>query len=149
LLAGITGLWLVWSVCAYPLFNDSSSAAGIMRRAREMAGADSEIGLVAWKEQNLLMAQGPVRDFGFRERWDRQYVEAAQWLAESPARRRIFILDQAMDAAGACVDRAKAQRVGQSNRREWFLLGADALVQGCVPPPPASAAAAGTDDADP
>ncbi len=149
LLAGIASLWLVWSVCAYPLFNDSSSAAGIMRRAREMAGADSEIGLVAWKEQNLLMAQGPVRDFGFRERWDRQYVEAAQWLAESPARRRIFILDQAMDAAGACVDRAKAQRVGQSNRREWFLLGADALVRGCVPPPPASPAAAGTDDADP
>ncbi|HEU4665501.1 MAG TPA: glycosyltransferase family 39 protein [Dokdonella sp.] len=149
LLAGIAGLWLVWSVCAYPLLNDSSSSVGIMRRAREMAGADSVIGLVAWKEQNLLMAQGPVRDFGFRERWDRQFVEAARWLAEAPAQRRIFILDRAIDAAGACVDRSKARHVGHANRREWFLLDADAIVSGCVPAAPHAADAADADDADP
>ncbi|HEY6940460.1 MAG TPA: glycosyltransferase family 39 protein [Dokdonella sp.] len=148
LLAGIAGLWLVWSSCAYPVLNDSSSSAGIMRRAREMAGTGSEIGLVAWKEQNLLMAQGPVRDFGFRERWDRQFVEAARWLGESPAQRRIFILDRAMDAAGACVDRSKARRVGHANRREWFLLDADAVVPGCVPGAPSATGAADADDAD-
>ncbi|MGN6521528.1 MAG: ArnT family glycosyltransferase [Dokdonella sp.] len=147
LLAGIAGLWIAWGACAYPLLNDSSSAAGVMRRAREMAGADVEIGLVAWKEQNLLMAVGPVRDFGFRAPRDRQFVEAARWLAEAPAQRRIFILDQAMDAAGACVDRAKARRVGQANRREWFLLDEQAIVPGCMPSPPASADDA--DDADP
>jgi 4-amino-4-deoxy-L-arabinose transferase-like glycosyltransferase len=150
LLAGVTALWLVWSVCAYPLLNDSSSAAGIMHRAREMAGADAEIGLVAWKEQNLLMAEGPVRDFGFREHWDRQYVAAAHWLLEAPAQRRVFILDQAMDAAGACVDRSKAHAVGHANRRDWFLLEADAIVPGCTPQPRAATRAVDAgDDADP
>ena len=142
LLAGIGALWLVWSLWAYPLLNDSSSAAGVMRRARELAGADSEIGLVAWKEQNLLMAQGPVHDFGFRQPWNRQYADAVHWLAEAPARRRIFILEQAIDGAGACLDHAKVTRVGNANRREWYLFGADALVPGCVP----SATPAGTDE---
>ena len=50
LLAGLAAMWLVWSLWAYPLLNDSSSAAGVMRRARQMAGANDEIGLVAWRE---------------------------------------------------------------------------------------------------
>jgi 4-amino-4-deoxy-L-arabinose transferase-like glycosyltransferase len=130
LLAGITTLWLIWSLWSYPLLNDASSAAGIMRRARELVGADTEIGLVAWKEQNLLMAIGPVRDFGFNLGWDRQYAQAVRWQAEAPALRRIFILDEAM---GACVDKAKAVHVGHANRREWWLFGADAVVPQCTP----------------
>ena len=132
LLAGIAALWLIWSFWTYPLLNDSSSAAGVMRRARALAGADTEIGLVAWKEQNLLMAQGPVRDFGFLLHWPQQFAQAVAWQAESPQTRRIFILDEAM---GACVDRAKATRVGRSNRREWWLFGADAVVADCVVQP--------------
>jgi len=147
LLAGIGALWLVWSLWAYPLLNDSSSAAGVMRHARELAGSDSEIGLVAWKEQNLLMAQGPVRDFGFRLPRDQQYAAAVRWLAEAPAHRRIFILEQAMDAAGSCLDRTKAMRVGNANRREWYLFGADAVVPGCVPN--AASPAANDEDNDP
>lgn len=147
LLAGIGVLWLVWSLWAYPLLNDSSSAAGVMRHARELAGSDSEIGLVAWKEQNLLMAQGPVRDFGFRLPRDQQYAAAVRWLAEAPSHRRIFILEQAMDAAGSCLDRTKAMRVGNANRREWYLFGADAVVPGCVPT--AASPAANDEDNDP
>ncbi len=55
LLASLAALWLVWSFWSYPLLNDSSSAKGVMHKARELAGPDKEIGLVAWKEQNLLM----------------------------------------------------------------------------------------------
>jgi hypothetical protein len=140
LLAGIAALWVIWSVWSYPLLNDSSSAAGVMRRARELAGPTAEIGMVAWKEQNLLMAQGPVRDFGFMLSWDRQYAEAVQWLGENPQQRRLFILE---DAMGQCVDKGKAQRVGHANRREWWLFGADAVVAGCTPPNPKD------EDADP
>ncbi|GAA0724202.1 glycosyltransferase family 39 protein [Dokdonella soli] len=130
LLGGIGALWLIVSLWAYPLLNDSSSAAGIMRHAREVAGPDTEIGLVAWKEQNLLMAVGPVREFGFNLTWDKQYADAVRWQAEAPARRRIFILE---DAMGECVDKSKAIHVGHANRREWWMAGADALVRGCVP----------------
>ena len=133
LLAGIAAFWFVWSFWAYPLLNDSSSSAGVMRRAREIAGADTQIGLVAWKEQNLLMAEGPVQDFGFNLAWNKQFTAAVAWLAEKPYRRRIFILDEAM---GDCVDKAKAQRIGEANRREWWLFGEDAVVQGCTPATP-------------
>jgi 4-amino-4-deoxy-L-arabinose transferase-like glycosyltransferase len=130
LLAGLAVLWLIWSFVSYPLLNDSSSAAGTMRRAREVAGAQTEIGLVGWKEQNLLMLEGPRKDFGFVLGWNRQYQEAVQWLAENPAQRRVFILD---DAMGDCVDLSKATRVGEANRREWWLFGMEAVVPGCVP----------------
>lgn len=142
LLAGIGLLWIIWSVWSYPLLNDSSSAAGVMRHAREEAGPGRTIGLVAWKEQNLLMADGPVRDFGFLLSWDKQYVEAVQWLQQDPQQRRIFILEEAM---GDCVDRSKANRLGHANRREWWLFGADAVVAGCTPPNPKEEA----DPADP
>jgi 4-amino-4-deoxy-L-arabinose transferase-like glycosyltransferase len=131
LLAGITALWFIWSLWAYPLLNDSSSAAGVMQRARAVAGPETEIGLVAWKEQNLLMLDGPRRDFGFDAPWSDQYVAATRWLAEAPAQRRVFILAEAM---GTCVDRGVATLLGNANRREWWLFGADAVVPGCVPP---------------
>ena len=130
LLAGICALWVIWSVWAYPLLNDSSSSAGVMRRARELAGPAVEIGLVAWKEQNLLMASGPVREFGFKLAWEQQYAEAVRWQAQAPAGRRLFMLD---DAMGDCVDKSKAIRVGHANRRDWWLFGADAVRPGCVP----------------
>ena len=130
LLGGLAALWLVWSFWSYPLLNDSSSARGVMNRARALAGAQAEIGLVGWREQNLLMATGPVRDFGFRQPRDRQYVEAVQWQAQAPEQRWVFILSEAM---GQCVDRARAQRVGEANRRQWWLFRADAVVAGCVP----------------
>ncbi|MDR2011503.1 MAG: glycosyltransferase family 39 protein [Rhodanobacter sp.] len=130
LLAGIAALWIIISVWAYPLLNDGSSAKGIMRHARELAGVDTEIGLVAWKEQNLLMAEGPVHEFGFNLPWNRQYADAVHWLSAAPVQRRLFIL---ADAMGDCVDRTKAIRVGLANRREWWLVGADAVVLGCAP----------------
>jgi 4-amino-4-deoxy-L-arabinose transferase-like glycosyltransferase len=130
LLGGLAGLWLIFSVWAYPLLNDSNSAAGVMRHARELAGADVTLGLVAWKEQNLLMAEGPVREFGFVKPWPQQYTEAVQWLSERPTKRAVFILEAAM---GDCVDRNRAVRVGRANRRDWWLFRADAVIPGCVP----------------
>jgi len=130
LLGGIAVLWLVWSFWTGPLLNDSSSAAGLMRNARALAGPDIEIGMVAWKEQNLLMADGLVREFGFNADWSRQYADAVHWLEEAPQHRRVFILE---DAMGECVDKSKATHVGHANRREWWLFGADAVVPGCVP----------------
>jgi len=130
LLGALAGLWLIWSFVSYPLLNDSSSAAGVMRYARQLAGNDTEIGLVAWKEQNRLMLSGPARDFGFGVPWPEQYRRAVAWLAEKPGQRRVFILE---DAMGDCVDRNKASKLGAANRREWWLFGQNAVVAGCVP----------------
>jgi hypothetical protein len=92
--------------------------------------AEAELGLFAWKEQNLLMADRRARDFGFSEPWPVQFVAARRWQDEAPARRRIFILENAM---GDCVDKSRAIDVGRANRREWEVFGADAAIPGCVP----------------
>jgi 4-amino-4-deoxy-L-arabinose transferase-like glycosyltransferase len=130
LLAGLAGLWLVYSFGAYPVLNDSNSAAGVMRRTGEIIGADGELGLVAWKEQNLLLADRPARDFGFLVPWDQQFAQATQWQAQAPNTRWIFIPEDAMDK---CVERSRATEVGKANGRDWWVFRAEAVVPGCVP----------------
>ena len=130
LLAGLASMWLIWSFWAYPILNDSSSAAGVMRHAGELIGPDAELGMVAWKEQNLLHADRHATDFGFGRPWPQQLALGAAWLREAPQKRWLFILDEAM---GACVDKAKGTYVGHANRREWWLIRADALRPDCDP----------------
>ncbi|MBS0193582.1 MAG: glycosyltransferase family 39 protein [Proteobacteria bacterium] len=130
LLAGLCVLWTGWSLCAYPLLNDSSSAAGIMRDAGRIIGPDAQLGLVGWREQNLLMADRPATDFGFSAPTAQQFARSTQWQQAAPDRRWVFAID---DALGACVDRAKARRVGEANRRVWWVYRADAVIPGCVP----------------
>jgi hypothetical protein len=95
-----------------------------------MIGPDAELGLVGWREQNLLMADRPARDFGFKASTAQQFALASQWQAQAPAKRWVFAID---DAIGTCVDRTKAQRVGIANRRAWWVYLADAVIPGCVP----------------
>ena len=139
LLAGLLGMWLVWSFAAWPLMNGERSARDVMQRAGQLVGPEAEIGMVAWKEQNLLMADRPMRDFGFKKPWPEQFAAAVQWQAGDPAHRWIFALDQAM---GECVERARAIEVGHANRRDWWLFRADAVVPGCTP-------GGGEDDGEP
>jgi 4-amino-4-deoxy-L-arabinose transferase-like glycosyltransferase len=127
---GMAAMWLVWSVWAYPILNDSSSAAGLMQEVRERLPAGDQLGMVAWKEQNLLMLDRPAADFGFTRPWHDQYAAAVKWQAEDPAHRWLFALDGVM---GQCVDRDKAVSLGHANRREWWMFKADAVILGCLP----------------
>ena len=141
--SGMTVMWLVWSLWAYPLLNDSSSAAGVMQEVRDRLAPGDELGLVAWKEQNLLMLDRPAMDFGFSRPWHEQYVAAVQWQAQDPAHRWLFVLDPVL---GHCVDRSKAVSLGHANRREWWMFKADAVTPGCVPDDSVDGAAASADD---
>lgn len=134
-------LWGLYGLWGYPMLNGDRSARDIMARARAIAGPEATIGLLAWKEQNLLMAQGPVAEFGFLEPWPQQYGDAIAWLRQAPTQRWVFSLDEAM---GSCVDRHRATYVGHANRREWWMFRIDAVRPGCVPP---SGLDQGADDA--
>ncbi len=123
-------LWAVYGLGAYPLLNGERSARDVMVQARLVAGPTATIGLVAWKEQNLLMVTGPVTEFGFLQPWPQQFAQATAWLRADPARRWVFSLDEAM---GACVDRQRAHHVGHANRRDWWMFQADAVIPGCTP----------------
>jgi 4-amino-4-deoxy-L-arabinose transferase-like glycosyltransferase len=128
LFAGV--LWAVYGLWGYPMLNGDRSARDVMMQARAIAGPGASIGLLAWKEQNLLMAQGPVTEFGFLKPWPQQYADAIAWLRQDPARRWIFSLDEAM---GHCVDRRRATHVGHANRREWWMFQIGAVAPGCIP----------------
>jgi 4-amino-4-deoxy-L-arabinose transferase-like glycosyltransferase len=128
LLAGLAGMWLLWSLWAYPVLNDSSSAAGVMRRTAAVIGPDAQLGLVAWKEQNLLMADRPAAEFGFLEPRHTQLARAIRWQEAAPGKRWVFVLAAAL---APCIDRDKAVYVGHANRREWWLFRSDAVAPSC------------------
>ncbi len=124
----LAGIWLLWGFVAYPVLNDSTSAAKIMRNAGEVAGPGAEIGLVGWKEQNLLLADREVSEFGFKKPKSQQLAEAIRWQEAKPETRWVFILDQVLVP---CIDRDKAIVVGHANRREWLMFRSDAVMPAC------------------
>jgi 4-amino-4-deoxy-L-arabinose transferase-like glycosyltransferase len=128
--AALVLLWCGYGFIVHPVLDASSSARGLMQRARELAGPATVLGLVDWKEQNLLQAVGPVEEFGFRASEDVQLARGLRWLREQP-RQRLLLAQNT--AALACVDFAAgdARRVARANRRDWWLLGPDA-VAGCA-----------------
>lgn len=123
-------LWPLYGSWGYPLLNGDRSSLDVMHAARVAAGPGTTIGLVAWKEQNLLMAQGPVTEFGFLQPWYKQYSAALHWLQADPTHRRVFIRQQAM---GHCIRHKQATKLGHANEYNWWLFGLDAVISGCLP----------------
>ncbi|HLT43380.1 MAG TPA: glycosyltransferase family 39 protein, partial [Luteimonas sp.] len=123
----LAGLWVAYGLVGYPLLNDSSSARGLMRDAGARIGPDAQLGLVAWREQNLLMADRNVATFGFSKPPQEQMRLGIAWQQQEPALRWLLVQDIAMLP---CVDRARAQALDSANRRGWWLLPA-AATAGC------------------
>ncbi|MEE9891451.1 MAG: glycosyltransferase family 39 protein [Stenotrophomonas geniculata] len=130
LVATLAGVWVLYSLVGYPVLNDSSSARGLMREVSARIGPQAELGLVAWKEQNLLMADRPAATFGFEARWHQQLQAAVRWQRLVPQHRWLLVNEDAMQA---CIDRAQAEMAGISNRRRWWLVPADAVAGTCRP----------------
>ncbi|WP_242112690.1 ArnT family glycosyltransferase [Luteimonas aquatica] len=142
LLATLAGLWVAVGLFVQPLLNDSSSARGLMREVGARIGPDAELGLVAWREQNLLMADRPATTFGFKVPFDEQMRRGLAWQAQAGAAPRWLLAQEV--ALDECVDRTRALHLGVGNRRSWWLLPAQARIAGCVST--RHAAPAGPDD---
>ena len=127
MLASLAGLWVIFGLVGYPLLTDSSSSAALMREAGRTIGPDAQLGLVAWREQNLLMVDRPAATFGFKAEPAEQMRRAIAWQHQAPASRWLLVQDIAMLP---CVDPANARHLGGANRREWWLLPARATM-GC------------------
>ena len=123
LVAMLATLWVLYSLVGAPLLNDGSSSRGLMRAVGTTIGPDAQLGLVGWREQQLLMADRPAQDFGFKRDVKLQFADALAWQRESPAARWLLVEGGAMPA---CVDKAQARDMGNANRRQWWLLGVGA-----------------------
>jgi 4-amino-4-deoxy-L-arabinose transferase-like glycosyltransferase len=124
-------LWLVYGLGLMPAIDASSSARDLMRAVGRRIGPGAELGMIAWREQNLLQADRAVVDFGFKQPLHAQWREAAAWAAQAPRQRWLFVLDEALSP---CVDRGTSVAIGRSNRRDWWLVPGTALARDCVTP---------------
>ncbi|HFF5945278.1 TPA: dolichyl-phosphate-mannose--protein mannosyltransferase, partial [Stenotrophomonas maltophilia] len=68
--------------------------------------------------------------FGFEARWHQQLQAAVRWQRLVPQQRWLLVNEDAMQA---CIDRARAEMAGISNRRRWWLVPADAVAGDCRP----------------
>lgn len=121
-------LWCVYGVLLLPAVDPYASAYDLMQRAGERIGPQAELGLLAWREQNLLQADRPAREFGFKRPWDLQWRDAGRWLAAAPHARWLLVLDTAMSP---CVDTTQVIDIGMSNRNRWQLVPGTAWSSDC------------------
>ncbi|QJD67048.1 glycosyltransferase family 39 protein [Xanthomonas campestris pv. badrii] len=121
-------LWMVHGLGLMPALDPYSSSARLMQRVGQRIGPDAELGMLAWREQNLLQADRPVTDFGFKASWQAQWAKAGPWLAQAPEKRWLFVLKQAVPA---CIDPAQRIDIGESNRNQWQLIPGTAWHAGC------------------
>lgn len=121
-------LWILYGWVLMPALDPYASAAAVMHRVGTRIGPDAELALVAWREQNLLQADRPVREFGFKRPWAAQWHDAGPWLAKAPKTRWLLVLDTAMSP---CVDPHQVIEIGVANRNRWQLLPGTAWNPAC------------------
>ena len=123
LVAMLATLWVLFGLVGAPLLNDGSSSRGLMRDVGKAIGPDAELGLVGWREQQLLMADRPAADFGFKRDPKLQFADALAWQRGNASSRWLLVEGGVLPA---CVDQARARDMGNANRRQWWLFKADA-----------------------
>lgn len=123
-------LWGGYGLFGYPDMDAARSGRGLMRSVHALLPEGAALGLVGAPEQFLLQGVGDVRAFGFKTSVQHQRHHADAWLRESG---RHWMLIQRSDKDD-CIDPERAIDVGWSNRRHWFLVNANALRPGCMPP---------------
>ena len=128
LVAMLTALWLLYSLVGAPLLNDGSSSRGLMRDVGAAIGPAAELGLVGWREQQLLMADRPAADFGFKRDAALQFADGVRWQRARPHAR--WLLVEEGQGLPACIDSARARDMDVANGRRWWLLDAEAT-RGC------------------
>ncbi|WDM69668.1 ArnT family glycosyltransferase [Xanthomonas cucurbitae] len=138
-------LWMVHGLGLMPALDPYSSSARVMQRVAQRLGPDAELGMLAWREQNLLQADRPVTDFGFKASWQQQWAKAGPWLAQAPDKRWLFVLSEAVPA---CIDPAQRIDIGEANRNHWQLLPGTAWHAGCITDASNTESAAGDADTD-
>jgi len=120
-------LWLTYGWVGYPLFNPIRSPASLMADIGQRIGPEGRLGIVKFKEQLLLHAEGPVVHFGYHQSDENQEIEAARWLREQPE-RWVLLPDKNL---ARCFLSEKAADLGRRHGINWYLVNQEALRDAC------------------
>jgi hypothetical protein len=105
------------------------SARDFIRKAQALVPADTDLGLVAYKEQFLLYLNRPIVNFG-HARWregSQEAFDASAWLNEAPGRALLM----PESALTPCFVSTSKQPAGESSGDRWVLVRGEAE-QSCV-----------------
>lgn len=122
-LAVYGAMWAFIGLTLWPALNPVRSPARMMAELRETTGPEAVIGLVAWKEQILLQAQGPVKAFGFMKSPEEQMAEAFEWLHDVHATEPRYVLLNAEFGKGP-FEPHEVVYEKTLHRRPWLLFKA-------------------------
>ena len=123
----IIGSWQIYGWWAAPLMDGQRSGRDLMARVAQALPPGSELGLAGWREQFLLHVDRPVSHFGFRRSAADELRDAAAWLEKSAARRLLIPAGQ----MAPCLAPKAGRNLGLRHRREWRLVGREALTGAC------------------
>jgi 4-amino-4-deoxy-L-arabinose transferase-like glycosyltransferase len=118
--AVLAAVALVWSYWITPAIDGQRSARDFMRKAQALVPADTDLGLLAYKEQFLLYLNRPIVNFG-HARWregGQEAFDAAAWLNEQGG--RMLLMPES--ALTPCFVSTSKQLAGESSGDRWVLL---------------------------
>jgi len=118
--AVLAAVALVWSYGITPAINGKRSARDFVVKAQSLVPADTDLGLVAYKEQFLLYLTRPIVNFG-HARWregSQEAFDASAWLNEAPG-RALLIPESAVTP---CFVSTSKQPAGESSGDGWVLV---------------------------
>ena len=127
--AVLAAVALVWSYWITPSIDGQRSARDFMRTAQTLVAADTDLGLVAYKEQFLLYLNRPIVNFG-HARWregEQEAYDASAWLNDAPG--RALLVPESLLAP--CFVGTSKQPAGESSGDRWVLVRGEAE-RGCV-----------------
>ena len=127
--AVLAAVALVWSYWITPSIDGQRSARDFMRTAQTLVAADTDLGLVAYKEQFLLYLNRPIVNFG-HARWregEQEAYDASAWLNDAPG-RALLVPESLLTP---CFVGTSKQPAGESSGDRWVLVRGEAE-RGCV-----------------
>lgn len=123
-------IWVFVSLVVWPRADQHRTPQAIMSDVEDHLPPNAEMGMVLFKEQFLLFSHRKLTQFGYLAPLQEQERRAWIWVREAP-NRFIFV---PTDAQLSCFDYAKGVSLGEAHRREWVLLGEQALKPSCAAP---------------
>lgn len=126
--AALTVFWIGVSLVAMPVLDGSSSARELMVAVGREIGPGGELAVVSFKEQDLLQADRPVTDFGYKQPAKVQVARAIAWLDAGPAHRHVLGLSRSLKD---CVDPGRIVAQHVANRRTLWLFTREAVRPEC------------------